>query len=735
MGESRAFVTYHPPVLDNDYLSDPTRNTTSLDGTAYVLTDAFLNIVFRGHMLPQEILETFDLQNVNVFIDTLLEEWQTVFTYNWRICFCIVFGFLMTLLVPIGGIIYCCMHCRGKCGARGRPSRSQSWGSSVKRQTAITFFLVFWCFSLWGMIWHFTATSYMGDGVRSLPRDIDYVVTDMQRFINNTVKETYHLKTVNYDLDLRNGFGMGMDELAGHMEDLQTDQLYSRSCKIDYLVDVPVLAQEIVLKFENQNQSDIVEKLEYLREEIKPVDTAVSDLLDANEWTYILANCDPYCDVINELLNNVEVDKKYISDPELIRNIQYDQADKDALERFIPVGQYYGEQIEPLGEDFVNTNRELFVEILDELDDFIVSETSELTEVIENMIFEMPNVDENVEDIFETWFNVAFYSFLIPSILLMIILVVYLIGFMVGFFARTGSPAKKKAATTLYAGNVSYLSLAFIFWLMTTLLFVSGGMLQELGCQTLEDPEESDLYVMFEEDINEALRRALNNSKFDNITWNLPQLLYECEDGKGLYELLHLDEVYKMDLLKEWRDHVDTSLLSESVQAAFNETILDVASKYVIIDPTLPEALEPANTKSDPIYFDYVMVFFDEDVSSVIDIENLVQLEDSLVQLQTNTSDQALKTDLDVVIQKNRNLLDAIEVFNGPYTEVSEFTMIYMEEVEYHKKWIFKHVDSYFQEGHYGYIDDSDTCILEVAMPFFTEELDEDMDGLITIMD
>ncbi len=52
--------------------------------------------------------------DIESFVDTLLEEWGTVFTHNWKLCVCVVLGFLMTVALPLVGILWCHKHRRGK---------------------------------------------------------------------------------------------------------------------------------------------------------------------------------------------------------------------------------------------------------------------------------------------------------------------------------------------------------------------------------------------------------------------------------------------------------------------------------------------------------------------------------------------------------------------------------------------------------------------------------------------
>lgn len=219
MGEyAGGFVPFSDAELDNNYLSNSTREPTFLDNSGYILTDWFLGKVLQGPILPDYILETFDIDNIDEFVDTLLDEWQVVFSYNWRILTCIIFGFFMTLAIPIAGIIWCVMHSKGRCGAESGKVWHNDWKSRVVRQVSLTFFGLFWLFALWGIVWHFMADELMSRGMRDLPENIDYVVTDTLRYLNNSVDQLEHWVEVNFNEELYHNFNATLNEGSKSMD-------------------------------------------------------------------------------------------------------------------------------------------------------------------------------------------------------------------------------------------------------------------------------------------------------------------------------------------------------------------------------------------------------------------------------------------------------------------------------------------------------------------------------------
>ncbi len=187
-GSGGLYVSYTSPQLDEAYVSVPFEQTNMLDTSAYPVTKTFIDLILAGPVLPQSVRETFDLDDIEQFVDALLDEWNVVITYNWQICTLVVLGFIMTLIMPLVGIAWCILHCRGRCGG-GRKMWRNGWETAVGRQVALTFYFGLWGLSLFGLFWHFAANQLMADGFSELPDKISFVVEDTQRYVNNTILE------------------------------------------------------------------------------------------------------------------------------------------------------------------------------------------------------------------------------------------------------------------------------------------------------------------------------------------------------------------------------------------------------------------------------------------------------------------------------------------------------------------------------------------------------------------
>ncbi len=67
------------------------------------------------------------------------------------------------------------------------------------------------------------------------------------------------------------------------------------------------------------------------------------------------------------------------------------------------------------------------------------------------------------------------------------------------------------------------------------LLFTVGSLGQKLGCQTLEDPEGSELYGPLEDAINDEIQQELNSTDWENVTYSLTVILDQCQENLGIF--------------------------------------------------------------------------------------------------------------------------------------------------------------------------------------------------------
>ena len=693
------YTAYSSPQLDTDYMSNSTRVPTFLDNSGYIFTDWFVGKVTQGPFLPQDILETFDLDDIDVFVDELLSNWGTVMTYNWRIAVCVIFGFVMTLLVPIMGIVWCHKHRRGKWGGdkHGHPDvYHKDWSSSVKRQTVFTLFGLFCAVSVWGIIWHFMADELMSRGMRTLPENIDYIVQDTYTYLNNSVAQADHWRDVNLEVELLQNYEASLNEAKDTMEAVKND-IDTTWLHFDRVEEIPVLLYNVSLDFVDHDQDELVYNLKVYISAVDIIEQETLNFTTDPVWDTIMDGCAGDCGEIWTLLNQTFVNQTLIPNVTAIENIVINQTDFDNMVRFKSDSAVVRHELDVLGGPFVEQNLDLYNAVLDDMKTYFHESTEEFYEVMYTMLFEDPEVDESISEQWDKWFEVAYYTFMIPGMILCVVLLLYFIGFFVGIFSHVESENRVHAARLTAGGTAMFYILALLLWFVTSLLFISGVAFQELGCQTFEDPANSDLYVMFEEDINEELRDAFANvtDGFANTSWVIPEMLERCESDDSLYVILHVDDVYDVKSLRTWRSEANTAEVGQILSDSLNDTLDDVMSKLVFEDEELMDYMLDYQQRMYPIV-EYTHQILYVDVDAVIDSNNIDELNNLLEEMSKDPANAAIRADIEMAQKLCHSYNGSMNAFQYQNAIFRNYTVAYMNRMVYAYQTVYERIDDVF---------------------------------------
>ena len=72
------------------------------------LTDLFLDSVLQLPLLPFDIAEQIDLQDMSAFVEACVTDWDDIVTSNWRFLTAFVFGAVMIIVSLIAAVGFCC---------------------------------------------------------------------------------------------------------------------------------------------------------------------------------------------------------------------------------------------------------------------------------------------------------------------------------------------------------------------------------------------------------------------------------------------------------------------------------------------------------------------------------------------------------------------------------------------------------------------------------------------------
>lgn len=385
-------------------------------------------------------------------------------------------------------------------------------------------------------------------GLDELPAHVDNVLENAHRYFNNTAEEVRHWSTVNFDeLDVSFDTAWVKAE-AAYRAEVVDNVMYK--IKWERNLNLSARMVEVTEDFIDHRQEDVIAYMEEGRAYFEPWNVANEALKTSPDWALILA--DPLlcpegeeegsdCAAIADALN-MTIEDKWLGDLDLVKDMSFSRRERDLLAD----NAAYLAAVDPKWQALASAAVPYAGEVaglFKEVDAWMRGQVAELALVMTNLAYDSPQgVTEDVEAWLDDYQAVMFWCFQIPAYILLIVLTLYLVGALGGAWFPVGSRTKRRAANALGVGTMVFFCSSLLLWLFTVLMFATGSTMQKLGCETLEDPAESDLYAEFERDISEQLRKAFNSTALDGAEWDLPLMLYECQDEQALYSILDLEQ-------------------------------------------------------------------------------------------------------------------------------------------------------------------------------------------------
>ena len=201
-------------------------------------------------------------------------------------------------------------------------------------------------------------------------------------------------------------------------------------------------------------------------------------------------------------------------------------------------------------------------EYLSQIDDQINSVKEELE--IQNS-----NIADAVKQVYQKFeeFNLSYDDFdqyldmfslalkLIGSVLT-ILVAIMILALIFGFIARPGEKIAKASGSVLRVCVGVFLILGVIFFLILVAFFTVGAFSERFVCQTLDDPEDSDIIrlidVAFTDVLNDIFSGIDPNSPVQ-IDLTLTDLILGIQAGAAIYPLLQLNQILDVnDLASNW---------------------------------------------------------------------------------------------------------------------------------------------------------------------------------------
>ena len=226
------------------------------------------------------------------------------------------------------------------------------------------------------------------------------------------------------------------------------------------------------------------------------------------------------------------------------------------------------------------------------------------------------------------------------------ILGLVLLGFTCGCCSKPGSgPAKTGASLICGAFSVFFLLAVVLFILCAALLLV-GGISEKAICNSLRQPEESQVIQL----ADKALQQNVFNDLF-NGTFNLSisDVIHGIHNNTPLYPLLHLDVIFDIEDLENWKEDFNIDDSVNEVKTAINTIIDDIVRQQANIPATdISNAAAEIDNSLNPVIKDIIQ----SSVSTVIE-DIIIQIEEDII---PEVGDPGLKDSLQKLISELTNL-------------------------------------------------------------------------------
>ena len=131
----------------------------------------------------------------------------------------------------------------------------------------------------------------------------------------------------------------------------------------------------------------------------------------------------------------------------------------------------------------------------------------------------------------------------------------------------TGSGTRRAGSGCLCGSNSILLTFGFFLWIITTLLFLIGGISDKLVCQTLEHPNSSELYNATNAAFDSLFHDILGIDDIANETFSYDEIIESCKNDGSIYSVFHLDFVYNISVLEDWKTTYNISGVTDDVLA------------------------------------------------------------------------------------------------------------------------------------------------------------------------
>jgi len=655
---------YKPLPSSPKYASDASFNARGMEHV-YFLANTFLDLIQRDNILPAGINasdvnavveKAADQSSAEPVIEFLSKHWQDILLQYIGILTVAGCGLLMALLIPVIGFFFCCCRCCGKCGAYP-DTHYDKRSDSCKRISLGILVSVFVMATVFGAVCAFVTNFYTYQGSQQLTGKLDNSLDDAGKYLEHTGDSVNTLLVLNYK-ELESVLGEVLDDSGNILKNSLAK--VTQAIAINNLTDIVAGLGAIRI-----NLKDILDDTRTLEQKVDQLKVGLGK--SQEELAGALADCnsDTRC---RNFLKEYDIEKD-LSLAEDFMSVEFKMPDlattlggvKDLINNNIENKVLAGKQ------EFDSIERQI-EESIDDIKPKVKQEIRSLGEELErqnNVIqdalreIDIGSIQKDVpliHDHTHQYMEWRYYVGLGLSSLVLLILICFVFGLFYGMCGKRPGGLygdeccnKGTGANCLLTGICLTFLFTFPLMMGTTSHFLLGATLEKMVCETLQNPQQSDIFHQVDQVyLQPVLSKALNDGSRTQQNYSAGELLERCHANKTIFNVLKLDKVYNLSSLSDWRAHYG---IGEFIENLKNKVQLDQLSDIRLLSPeTISDLEQLADSKISDMDFTRFTSLLENQITK-IDLRNFIsklrQLKevwrfDGNTRLSTQIENQAL---------------------------------------------------------------------------------------------
>lgn len=622
-------VTYSSARVDTKYASDDKFNARGMHHV-YAITHVFLDLIQRDQVFPPSLNASVVLATSPDAMPELLQEhWEELMLQYIGIVTLAVCGILLALAVPVAGFCVCCCRCAGKCGAY--PEHFDKRGDACKRVTLGIVMAALVIAAMFGVVSAFVTNHYATQGVKKLPDKLAHAADDTSKYLDNTGKEVHALLVTNF---------AELEEVLYEILDESGSILKRNLAQVTQAVAIDNLA-DIVSGLGNvkRHLRDIQNKTQLLQDKVGQLRLGLSGA--KNRLLSALKDCNTNKVCVHFMQEyNIERDLSVAADfeklPQQLPNVSRLLADIAGLMDNDIVKKVRGgqKQLDKVKVDISASIGDIVPEIKSKIKRMgkrLEDKAAEVQSLISEVDVNLGTVHRDIpkiEPLLNEYGSYLQYMGLGMGCMVLLILFCHVFGLFYGFCGkRPGNVYGDDCCNTGTGANwlLAGVYLTFLFSLvllvMTTAQFLIGSTADKIACEALKRPNESDVFKVVDRRFVQPLLREQYPREWASLS--LREIISSCHRNKTMYDLLNLEQVYKVEELRNWRTEYGVNKIIASLKNGIG--LDDELRDIEILSPQAKRDLvELADSQISDLNFTHYTRLLGERITS-LDLGDFVQ--------------------------------------------------------------------------------------------------------------